>query len=240
MNKPLTLYIQLILAASICITVTSPSHAIQAAPDYSAPWVGDTLTGKPCKGKAQGFGPFDYNQRFSFQRQLRLVEGAHFTNDVKNLIKGRRGTLAGDIDYTLRAWPNHHEALQAITRYQYIHENLPSKEHKYGTVSPVECYFQRAINFSPNDEVVIILYSIYLHKRNEYQKAREYYEKGLAISPDNRSIHYNYGLLLANMKKYDEAVTHAKKAYDAGYPLDGLKNILIKAGHWPHEANSDK
>jgi hypothetical protein len=33
-------------------------------------------------------------------------------------------------------------------------------------------------------------------------------------------------------KDYDLAKTHAKKAYELGFPLPGLKNQLIKVGKW--------
>jgi hypothetical protein len=33
-------------------------------------------------------------------------------------------------------------------------------------------------------------------------------------------------------KDYELAKTYAKKAYELGFPLPGLKNQLIKAGKW--------
>jgi hypothetical protein len=45
-------------------------------------------------------------------------------------------------------------------------------------------------------------------------------------------LHYNYGLLLTQLKDYEKARKHAKKAYDGGYPLPGLKNQLKAANQW--------
>jgi hypothetical protein len=33
-------------------------------------------------------------------------------------------------------------------------------------------------------------------------------------------------------KNYEEARNYAKKAYELGFPLPGLKNQLIQAGKW--------
>jgi hypothetical protein len=33
-------------------------------------------------------------------------------------------------------------------------------------------------------------------------------------------------------KDYEQARTHARKAYDQGFPLPGLRNQLIQAGKW--------
>src|SRR5690606_25221127 len=63
-----------------------------------------------------GYGPFDYINRHSLQEQLTVVESFHFTYDVENLIKGQSGSIAGDLNYTLHAWPNHHRALVSLVR----------------------------------------------------------------------------------------------------------------------------
>lgn len=62
--------------------------------------------------------------------------------------------------------------------------------------------------------------------------------KGLAASADSAELHYFLGLMLANQKRYTEAVDHAHKAYDLGYPLPGLKRKLQRAGY-TLERNTD-
>lgn len=233
---------QLFLLTLILISLT---QALFAASDsrnkYGAPWVGVNLTGQPCKGKDQAFGPFDYLSRTEYRTQLRLVEGAHLNQNVIDLSNefGKNGYLRDELDYTLRAWPNHHIALQSISRYQTLHTSSKDIKYSHKLTSPVECYFQRAINFSPNDSITHMLFAIYLQKLNHKKKASEQYEAAIKISPENISIRYNYGLLLFSMKHYEQSLENAQKAYASGYPLPGLKKMLIKSGHWlePNTSN---
>ena len=205
------------------LTLLSISNSHSA----NAPWVGNNLSNAPCLGKSQGYGPFDYLLKSRYQRELILVEGSHFVPKVENLIGGNRGQLIQDLDYTLRAWPNHHRALNSISKYVLLFPN------KKKPVSLVECYFQRAINFSPKDSTTKMLYGMYLHKRKHTKTALKYYEQAVELSPSNPIIRYNYGLLLVDLKKYPLAQKQAAKAYEANFPLYGLKNKLKKAGYWP-------
>ncbi len=199
----------------------------QESGEGTAPWVGKTLNGTPCTGLGQGFGPFDYKSRHFNKSALGKVESHHFTRQVESLIRGQEGYLNQDLDYTVRAWPNHHRALQSIIRYKLL-----KKKNKNKLLSPVECYLQRAMGYSPNDAIPIILYAIYLQKLGQKQKAYEKYIRAEKLSPNNPELHYNFGLLLVSMKRYDEAKTHAVKAYKRGYPLPGLQRKLKKSGHW--------
>lgn len=193
-----------------------------------APWIGVTMNGKPCTGKGQGYGPFDYLQRQQFSAQLNKVETFHFTSDVELLISGVGGRrVENDLDYILRAWPNHHRALAAIIQFKTSGKGKP--------YSPIECYLQRAIKFSPKDFTPGMLYGVYLHKLGFRGKALKQYQRAEEVSPNNPELHYNLGLLLVSMKKYDEAKNHAIKAYKGGYPFPGLKKKLSKLGYWKNK-----
>lgn len=195
----------------------------------AAPWVGNDLTGAPCRGDRQGYGPYDYRYRYKLYNELKWVEGAHFTRMVETLIRGKTGRDPYlDIDYTLRAWPNHHRALNSMTRY-YFREKSAGNRVKL----PPECYFQRALNFTPNDPTTYMLYGIYLQKVGRLQSAEEKYKKALEIEPEHAQANYNYGLLLVKLKQYAKAKEVAKRAYDQSYPLPGLRDMLTSVGHWP-------
>ena len=196
---------------------------------YAAPWIGQTFAGGSCRGEPQGYGPYDYRKRNILFNELKLVEGAHFTLRVETLRKGKTAIDPyQDIYYTIRAWPNHHRALNSITRYFML-----AKASWDRRKLPPECFFQRAINFANDDETTFMLYANYLHKVGKLKLADENYKKALELDPENMQANYNYGLLLVKLKKYKKARDAAKKAYNQSYPLPGLKNKLKNVGYWP-------
>lgn len=181
-----------------------------------------------CGSLENAYGPFDYNTR---RDMLGKVESRHFTSDVENLISGKSSTIPGDIDYTLRASPNHHRALMAISKWE--HRQRKKNPYYKTRYYSVECYFDRAIRFTKGkDPAVFLVYAIHYHMNNKYPKAEEQYKKAIALNPEYAEAYYNYGLLLYETKKYDDAVINAKKAYALGYQLPGLKNMLEKEKKW--------
>lgn len=203
--------------------------SLTANADNSAPWVGESINQIKCYGGGQAYGPFDYTQRASFKPNLEVVENFHFSSQVENLIKGQTGSLEGDLNYVLRAWPNHHRALLSIIHYQL---NIDNKMMKAKLATPPECYLQRALNYSKRDYATFALYGYYLNKKGLKEKAASMYQKALKISPDNPKIGYSYSLLLLELNQKEEALAIAKKIYANGKAPDGLKNKLIKLGLW--------
>ncbi len=225
MNKH---FLSVLLVSALSQLGAAASHA-----QGNAPWVGTTFSGVQCSGNSQGFGPFDYLSRSSLGDKLNIVESHHFTHEVEQLVRGKSGPIAGDIDYTLRAWPNHHRALNAMMRYQ----NAQSRkwEHAPGLagVPPVECYFQRAINFSPKDGTVRMLFAMHLQKNQQLDRADIMYEEALDLEPRNIQLQYNFALLLIEKHEYERARKLAIDIYAAGFPLMGLQKKLRRQGFWP-------
>lgn len=198
----------------------------------TAPWIGDTLKGAPCTGKGNSYGPYDYTNPKNRGQQLFLVESAHFDERVKRLVEEiGDSTIISDLDYTIRAFPNHHQALYAVTRYWFLPDSNKRVTNKR-MVTPPECYFQRAIKFKPDDGTVKMLYGLFLHRLNMYEKALAIYNEAEKLQPESTQLAYNIGLLYFDMKKYKEALSYAEKAYANGYPLPDLKNKLKKEGLW--------
>lgn len=216
--------------AILAITLGYPKD-LQAAPIGHAPWVGDTLGGAPCRGGRENFGPYDYLQRHTLTGQLGIVEKHHFGPQVEQLISGMRTGPRGvpaELNYTLRAWPNHHRALNSIIQYQL----LKADKKRDSRFPPAECYLERAIKFSPTDGITQMLYANLLQRTGHKKRALEQYEKALTLQPKGIQIKYNLALLLADLKKYERAKGYAVELYAKGFPLPGLKNKLRKAGYW--------
>lgn len=173
------------------------------------------------------FGPFDY--RTATKVQLATVEAFHFTANVEAMQKGQStSVLASDIAYTLRRFPNHHRALKTMGDWSLkVKRNPPP-----GGEVTVECWFERATHFAPDDAMVKTIYGLYLMKSSKPKAAIEQLEVALKQAGDDANVHYNLGLAYADLKQYDKALTSAHAAYRLGFPLPGLKNRLQRAGAW--------
>lgn len=172
-------------------------------------------------------GQLDYTNSAN-KPTLATVEEFHFTPKVEQLIKGNSGSLGGDLAYTLEHFPNHHRALMAFSKLVLRDKKLRPEGARYS----IECYFDRAMRFKPDDGIVRMIYGIYLLKSGDLAKAIDQLNEANRLQPENANINYNLGLLYMKKKDYQHAKIHAKKAYELGFPLQGLKNMLSEAGHW--------
>lgn len=207
----------------ICIQVLLGTNNV-----YSSPACGDLKN---------HYGPFDYRKASEAGKDL--VERAHFTPKVENLIGGNTSmTPMGDLNYTLRVFPNHPRALNAVSKYEIKKQQQSQQEGKYyrpeaeGGLS-AECYFDRAIRWRPNDPNVHLIYGIHLHRTGDLNRALSEYKISEKLQPNSADLQYDLGLLYFDMKQYNIAKEHAKKAYQLGYPLPGLRKKLISMGQWP-------
>lgn len=179
-----------------------------------------------CGELANHYGPFDYR---TDRPRLEIVDRAHFTEEVEAGIRGSTGhEVGGDLDYTLRASPNHHRALATLARIALRDKTVMIKLTKW----PVECYFLRAQRFAPTDPVVHAIYGTYLLNLGQVDRSLTQYRTAIELDPDSAMINYNIGLAYLKKNDFAHALEHAHKAYNQGYPMPGLKNQLTKAGKW--------
>jgi len=193
----------------------------------SAPLAAQTMQDVECGSLDNAYGPFDYTDASDRAIKLPVVEKFHFNSDIENLRRGQSGTIIGDLDYALRAFPNHHRALNAVGRYLLKNPSVGVPPY-----FNADCYFNRAMRWRPRDGTVRMIYGTYLFKSGEREAALKRYEEALALMPDSAEVHYNMGLLEVELERFDAALEHAHKAYALGYPLEGLKNRLKRAGKW--------
>lgn len=179
-----------------------------------------------CGELANAYGPFDYRTQ---TRELVIVERVHFTPQIESLERGRTSTTAGgDVDYTLRASPNHHRALKAMM-------DLGRKEKRStpaGSRYSISCWFQRAEVFRPDDAMVKVLHGIFLLRSGKSGEAIAKLEQGAALDESDANIQYNLGLAYLDAGQHEKALQSAHRAYAAGFPLLGLRDKLKRIGKW--------
>jgi tetratricopeptide (TPR) repeat protein len=190
-----------------------------------------------CGALQNAYGPYDYRSDFNQKNRIPIVEGAHFQPEVEALQLGgiiyvTPYDLIGGLDYTLRAIPNHHRALSTVARYQL-------RGWKTDPFRTADCYFDRALRFTPDDGQVRVIYGAYLHRKKDLKGALAQYMTAREMLPDSVELAYNLGLLYFEMKERDKAKEEAVRAYSLGYPLPGLRDKLARAGLWS-KADDDR
>lgn len=172
-------------------------------------------------------GPWDY--RTSTVESRKIIEDYHFTPQVESLSGGESSAyIGGDIDYLLRAYPNHARGLLALTRLAAKEGERPK-----GSRFTVECWFDRATRFAPDDGAVHMLYGIYLLKKGRKDDAIKSLELARDLgSAEDANLNYNLGLAYLEVGQFEKSLAHAHRAYALGFPLPGLKNRLQRANKW--------
>lgn len=180
-----------------------------------------------CGELTNSYGPYDYRTATSEERFL--VEGAHFTPNVERLIRGTTATVPGpDIAYTLRAYPNHPRALHSMMNLSF--SNRTDKPE--GSTYTMECWFDRAERFVPNDGTVQMIHGIYILRKGDARGAIAKFKRAEELSGPSANLHYNLGLAYFDLRDYDNALDRARSAYRLGFPLPGLRNKLQEVGKW--------
>ena len=160
------------------------------------------------------------------RRRVSQVEWHHFDNNTENLIRGKTGSVGGDIDFLVRYSPNHHRGLVALVRLA-LKDKTPKP---VGVNIPVECYLLRALEFEPSDAEVHKIYGTYLARLGRDPEALARFEHAEKLSPDDPVIAYNIGLVLTEKRDFERARLYAQKAYAGGVHCPACeKSLLDKA-----------
>jgi tetratricopeptide (TPR) repeat protein len=156
----------------------------------------------------------------------------HFTAEVEALIRGKTSRDPGaDIDYTLRAIPNNHRALMAMMK---LGEREKSQKPN-GSSYTVDCWFDRAIRFRPDDSIVRMIYSSFLNSKNRIPEATAQLEVATTHAKDSAFTHYNIGLHYFDLKNYEKALAQAHLAMSLGFPITELRDQLQAIGKWSEQ-----
>lgn len=141
---------------------------------------------------------------------------------------GKSGAIGGDLDYTLRASPNHHRALMSIVKLGQRERTDKPRGSRY----TIACWLDRAERFQPEDAMVKVIHGLYLVQTGKPAAAVPKFEQARDLDSKNANVHYNLGLAYFDLKKFDQALESAHVAYAQGFPLPGLRDKLRRAGKW--------
>jgi len=195
-----------------------------------------------CGELGNAYGPFEYRRdrhhtadSMPYQQKINLVENAHFTAQVEALIAGVTGPIGAELDYTLRVFPNHHRALLAVMKF-----GLKTKSAQPATLPrPIECYFERALRFAPDDTTARMLYASFLINGKRKPEALTQLERARFDAGDNGFTHYNIGLVLLDADEPAQALVQAHRAMSLGFMRGDLRDKLVSLGRWRDPQQSD-
>jgi hypothetical protein len=201
------------------------------------------------------FGPFDYYTTMA--ANVSVVERVHMGFIITEAKKSQNHCyLWHNLDYTLRALPNHPQALQEMATYlEYgmaCHESVKMEYDAYRTVREImegrwqmndaEDYFRVALNFRTRDTRVLprhaethVLYADWLRKKGRRDDAMKQYDMAHKLKPEFANTYYGLGMLYLDMMDLPKAVENARKAYSLGKPPAELRDRLITANAWQDE-----
>jgi hypothetical protein len=203
------------MAVGLLLTLSAPVAVGQNA----------SLCPMPAKREG-GMTRVDYRAKFG---SMISMERRHFTPRVEMLLGGESTSKPGpDIAYTLSRVPNHHRALVSLNRLgqRLKTDRVPDMDYS------IDCYFQRAVGFEPDDTVARLLYVQYLSQRGRADAASAQLKVTAQYAADNPMTHFNIGLLAAEVKDYTTALQHAHIAYGMNYPRPELRDLLKREGQW--------
>ena len=182
---------------------------------------------KECGSLEWNYGPYDYRTATAHQRKL--VESAHFTAEAEELKESPTGSFGADFKYTLSVFPNHPRALLAMERLAAKERRNPPMSAKY----TVECFYERAMRFKPEDHIPRLLYVSYLIRHNkQLDEARKQLDYVAETTKEEPFAQFNAGMLYMDMKEYDKALEQAHRVIAMGFERRELRDRLSAAGRW--------
>lgn len=156
-----------------------------------------------------------------------MVETYHFPPHVENLIRPIFTTFGSSISYTLHGYPNHVRALATMVRLG----EREKTDKPAGADYTIDCYFQRALRFTPDDQVVRMLYVSYLGKRGRREDALRLVDSIDAEAGNDPMTRRNLGLVFLELKLPERALAQLDKADPTDPAMLLLRRTLHAGGH---------
>lgn len=154
---------------------------------------------------------------------LEMVERYHLGPGEEKMRAKHYQSAYGDFRFILNYFPNHPQALLLMAQL--------CETWKSPTCVSSE-YFDAALARNPTTPTTYVAYGIYLLRAHQPAAAIKQLNHAIELAPDSLNAHYNIALAYIDIHEYDLANEHARKAYDLGATLPGLRDRLKREGHW--------
>jgi tetratricopeptide (TPR) repeat protein len=161
---------------------------------------------------------------------LHNLDRFHYQPAVKHLQNRQYKFALADLEFMLKYFPNHPQALATMAE-------LGLAAHRPDIA---EQQFKDALARYPQHYETYVIYGTFLQKLGRVDVAITEYKKALEINPESVYAHYNLGLAYVDRKDYQQANIHAQKAYQLGVGFPGLKEKLQAAGAWRPEEDAKR
>ena len=171
------------------------------------------------------YGPYDYRTQ---RGSLAIVEKHHFTPIVEAGAGSVTGDMMLDIGYTLKSSPNHHRALLTLVNLGAKTKSLQPGALEYS----IECWFDRALRYRPDDNIVRMIFAQYLVQIGRAPDAKQQLTFATSAAGDNPLTHHNIGLVYFEMGDFDMALVQAHEARKLGFERSRLESLLVQKGKW--------
>jgi predicted Zn-dependent protease len=133
-----------------------------------------------------------------------------------------------DIGYTLKSSPNHHRALLTLVNLGAKTKSLQPGALEYS----IECWFDRALRYRPDDNIVRMIFAQYLVQIGRAPDAKQQLTFATSAAGDNPLTHHNIGLVYFEMGEFDMALVQAHEARKLGFERSRLESLLVQKGKW--------
>jgi len=153
---------------------------------------------------------------------LRNLDRIHYHSAVGNLQKRNYKFALADLEFMLKYFPNHPQALARLAELSLATKRPDIAEQR----------FKEALARYPQHDETYVIYGTFLQKLGRVDMAISEYKKALDINSESVYAHYNLGLAYVDRGDYRKANIHAQKAYQLGVSFPGLKSKLRAVGAW--------
>jgi tetratricopeptide (TPR) repeat protein len=153
---------------------------------------------------------------------LHNLDRFHYQPAVKHLQDRKYRFALGDLEFMLKYFPNHPQALAKMAELALALKRPDIADQR----------FKDAIARYPKHDETYVIYGTFLQRLGRVDAAISEYEKALEMNPNSAYAQYNLGLAYVDRKEYREANVYAQKAYQLGIGFPALKEKLQAVGAW--------